>query len=911
MTTTLTPQYATTPTQTPPSRLFQFYLPWDDSTSSEIDLSRYLDKPAGKYGYVYVGSDGHLYVGGKRIRFLGVNIAGGAAFPTKEQADRIAARLAKFGVNLVRFHHLEAPWLNFNIFSPPGTRNINKEALDRLDYFIYKLKESGIYIDLNLLVSRKFSSVDGLPREIDMMEWKDQHVLGYFYEPVLDLQKEYARKLLLHRNPYTGLTYAEDPAIAFIEIINENGLIHSWLDGVIDRMPQVFKNVLQEKWNAYLKQKYNSTDNLLNAWGGTGAVYGDEVLRNGDFSQGPPTGLELEGFQNIYGWILEMHSPAKARWSFSNETPAGVSGRSLVVRVLQTGEPWHIQFNYPGIRVREGETYYISFWAKADKETSITVCIRQAHEPWNALSQIVTINIGREWKKYDLYLTTSSADDNARLDISGLGSNLNVYYFTGFSMKIFNGFGLRDGESLEAGNIKIFTLDEYGARTLSARRDWIEFLWNLEYSYYMEMYRFLKEELKVKALIIGTIVGCGTPNILSMLDVVDAHAYWQHPQFPGASWDPVNWYVYNTPMVNNPIGSTIPWLALKRVYGKPFTVSEYNHPAPNLFDGETAIILLSYAALQDWDAIIFFSYGSDNRDWDSKRIRGFFDIDQHPTKMASLITAYMLFVRGDIAPSKNIVLGYLSKEDEIDLISKMKVSSWNLPDGRFAGLNPIQSLMNGVAMVTDHSPKPQEASIQTQKSDIVGVNNVYRSDTGEIIWDVSIPDRGVFIVNTSRSIVITGFIGNREFDFGLIKIRVGNTLLDGWGTVALHVVDGDSFENARKIIVIAYGVTANTNEKLYDYDTQRAIVTFTPGLETIPRFEGKITNYGRWGYPPTLVEGLDIEITVKMQEDINVWALNNIGFKTKALPVTPSDRYRTIHLIHEYGTIWYEILIVN
>ena len=31
--------------------------------------------------------------------------------------------------------------------------------------------------------------------------------------------------LLKHRNPHTGLTYAEDPAIAFVEIINEQSIL--------------------------------------------------------------------------------------------------------------------------------------------------------------------------------------------------------------------------------------------------------------------------------------------------------------------------------------------------------------------------------------------------------------------------------------------------------------------------------------------------------------------------------------------------------------------------------------------------------------------------------------------------------------------------------------------------------------
>ncbi len=176
-------------------RLFGFYLPWDDSVDSITNLSGFLDKPAGLFGYVYVGEDGHLYAGTKRIKFLGVNICGRAAFPDREDAEKISARLAKFGVNIVRFHHMDAPWENFNIFdkSTGGTRILNSQALDRLDYFIAMLKENGIYVDLNLLVSRQLSSADGLPVEVESISWKDQQVLGFFVDEIMQLHREYAK----------------------------------------------------------------------------------------------------------------------------------------------------------------------------------------------------------------------------------------------------------------------------------------------------------------------------------------------------------------------------------------------------------------------------------------------------------------------------------------------------------------------------------------------------------------------------------------------------------------------------------------------------------------------------------------------------------------------------------------------
>ena len=878
------------------TELFPFYLPWNDSSNTIVSLSGLLDRPAGKYGHVYVGPDGHLYVGSKRIRFLGVNICDSAAFPRKEDADKIAARLAKFGINIVRFHHLEAPWASFNIFDKgyKDTRHLNKEALDRLDYFIAKLKENGIYVDLNLLVSRKFTSADGLPKEIDQMDWKDQHVLGYFVDKVRDLEKEYARQLLLHKNPYTGMTYAEDPAVAFVEIINEHGLIHSWLGGVIDRLPDVFKKELQKKWNEYLKKKYGTTEKLCEAWGGSESIFGPEMLVNGYFENG------------VTGWNVEIHDGARASYKLV-EGPSEVKGRALEIKVEELGsESWHIQFNYPGIKVEAGKGYLVTFWARAYKSTTITISLKQAHSPWQSLSQVVQVELTPEWKKYEVALMASSSDDNARLDISNLGATKTTYQFAGFSLRPFKGYALRQGESLENGTVNIFTLREYGMRNPNARRDWIEFLYALEEDYYLDMYNYLKKELGVKALIIGTIVGCGTPNILAKLDVIDTHAYWHHPAFPGRPWDPLNWYVINEPMVNHPTESTIAWLALKRVYGKPHTVSEYNHPAPNMYDGETAIFLATYAALQDWDGIFLFAYGSLD-DWDSRRIRGYFDIDQHPVKMASLISAHMIFVRGDVKPANELVTVELSEKDEIDLITNLKVSSWRLPDGSYVGMPEYAPLIHKVALVVDNSPRPDHSL--NPKDLKKPRNGIYRSDTSEVIWNVSDPKNGVLLVNTSKSIVITGFCGGHKYDFGNVIVETGNTLLDGWCTIAIHVINGDSFSNWKHLLLIATGYTVNKGMSLYDYESKKLILRGSTEITSIPRFNGKITCYKLWGVAPTLTEGIRAKIMIHTSADIEVWALDNTGARVKQVPVSTEGEYKVFEISPEYRTIWYEITI--
>jgi Fe-S cluster assembly iron-binding protein IscA len=877
----------------PEQKLFPFYLPWDDSEETIVSLSHYLNKPAGMLGRVQAGTDGHLYTGGERIKFLGVNICAGAAFPKKEEAEKIAARLAKYGANVVRFHHMDASWESLNIFdqSYGNTRHLSKETLDRLDYFIASLKENGVYTDLNLLVSRRLSSTDGLSSEIDLVDWKDQQVLGFFIDEVQVLQKEYARQLLTHNNSYTGLIYAEDPAVAFVEIVNEQGLIQGWLSGVIDRLPQIYKNRLSEQWNLFLKQKYGSTENLTVSWNEGQGLPQDEMLTNGYFTQG------------LEGWIVETHEPA----STSYEVTSG-SDENNVLRITVTNPGtagWHVQFNYLSLAIEAEESYFVRFKARADQLVTVSVGIGQAYEPWSSLSNTISIDLTTEWKDYEIPLIASESDDKARLSISNLGTTTTKYQFSCFSMKPFKGYSLKEDESLELSSVRIFTLDVFGSRTLNARRDWVEFLYGLEEEYFSGMRRYLKEDLGVQSLIIGTIVGCSTPNIMAQFDVVDTHSYWQHPSFPGVSWDSNNWYVINEPMINYLNTSTIPGLALKRVYGKPLFVTEYNHPSPNMYDAETVVTLVTYAALQDWDGIFLFDYG--NRDnWDSRMIRSYFDNDQHPLKMASLIPAYMIFVRGDVKPANNLVAETLNEHDEIDFIAKGRSNAWTLIDGSTLGIQSYIPLIYKTAILVEGVTEP-ERFLTPQEA--VSTGSVYDSDTGEIVWDISNGERGVLLVNTSKSVAIIGFGGGKRFNFENVAIEPGKTLLDTWSIMTLSVIDGESFDNWNSLLLVTAGFSTNNGSIIREYQTGNILVTGSMNTSQITQYIGEITCANTWGQAPTLVEGIPGVVWVRTSKDIEVWALNNKGERVQEVPVSTEGEYKVFTIRSEYKTIWYEVTV--
>jgi len=194
-----------------------------------------LDPPAGKHGFVKV-KDGHFYFeDGTRAKFWGTNLCFSACFPSKEQAKMLADRIAFFGFNAVRLHQMDFYFEPKGIFEDTNPENsdpqsktttvLSKKQLDRLDYLIFQLEKRGIYIDMNLLVSRHFTEADGVINA-DKLGMAAKPV-SMFNPKLIELQKKYAKDLLTHDNPYTGLRYCDDPAVALVEITNENSLFMS------------------------------------------------------------------------------------------------------------------------------------------------------------------------------------------------------------------------------------------------------------------------------------------------------------------------------------------------------------------------------------------------------------------------------------------------------------------------------------------------------------------------------------------------------------------------------------------------------------------------------------------------------------------------------------------------------------
>ena len=238
----------------------------DDPTLEEIDLSFLLDPPAGKHGFVTVGKDGHFHFGdGSRARFFGTNVGGRSCAPDKKTAEIIAARLAKYGVNLLRLHAPDSRWATLIDYRRGNSRHLNPDALDKYDYFVAQLKKRGIYVYFDLLDYRSFKETDGV-RDAAKMDTRWTHSLkgaSIFDRRMIELQKEFATQLLTHKNPYTGKRYVDEPALAVQEITNENSLFY--LSNTKLMLPSYVED-LARLWNQWLTKRFGDRARLAKAW---------------------------------------------------------------------------------------------------------------------------------------------------------------------------------------------------------------------------------------------------------------------------------------------------------------------------------------------------------------------------------------------------------------------------------------------------------------------------------------------------------------------------------------------------------------------------------------------------------------------------------------------------------------------
>jgi hypothetical protein len=496
-------------------------------------------------------------------------------------------------------------------------RELDEEALRRLDGFIAALAQQGISVNLNLHVGRDFARVLGWPAPGTEMG----KIVSIFVPEFIKLQQDYARALLDRVNTVRGVRYADDPAVALVEITNEDSFFMWNGDEKTRGFGEPYAGELRRQWNAWLLAKYGGAEKLRAAWATGSEPLGERLTRP----------LAATG-----KWELEQHGGCRM-----TATPEQHAGRDALALKIQKHDEtdWHLQLDHTGLRVEKGRYYTLRFAAAASQPRKFAASVMQHHEPWNNLGLYRSLRLTTNWQEFSFGFEAAETDELARLSFT-LGGSAGDVLLSGVELRPGGREGLRDDEAPERGTVALFA----GAETAARAADRTAFLVATEKKFFDDMRDFIRRDLKCAAPVTGTIVfgEHGRTAQLGM-DFIDSHAYWQHPTFPRRNWDLNDWLIEQKALTAVPEYSTFKYMERDRVAGKPHTVTEYNHPAPNDYQGECVPLLLAWAAQRDVDGVWLYTYAhaAESKGWDA--LNSFFDMRENPSKLGFMPLAPAIY----------------------------------------------------------------------------------------------------------------------------------------------------------------------------------------------------------------------------------------------------------------------------
>lgn len=336
--------------------------------------------------------------------------------------------------------------------------------------------------------------------------------------------------------------------------------------------------------------------------------------------------------------------------------------------------------------------------------------------------------------------------------------------------------------------------------------------WELEFrkfgmkiygEYYKDMSHFLRREIGTDALLTDQNF-LGYPNLTFQrldYDFVDEHLY----------------------CGRNTLRTRFSCLngSARRVFGKPFQISEFNfsYPAPNRSEG--GLIYPAMAALQDWNGLYRFCHA--NRDdliFSPKTGLEMWDMVNDPARNIPERIAAMIFLRRDVAPLEDSVATAVGAGSSFEpfqryyptntgaLVFSAKTGSVAVSgDGR-SFRNPLPPKTTGIVDIsTEYNPGVSPALPVIKGNDKTAMEQFAKqkkytlhekadtavSSTGEILADFK---NGTFRLVTPRT---EGFFFDRK---GRLDGDCLSAESDSQATIAATSLDGRQLTESERILII-------------------------------------------------------------------------------------------------------------
>lgn len=806
-----------------------FAPPYDDAPNgSAFDASFLNVGPAGKNGRL-IPKGGHFVEErtGERVNLFGTNLPGRAALPPKADAPKIAARLAKMGINVVRLHHLQNGW------DPEGTvwradrmyLETSPDALDRLDFFVAELIKRGIYVNVNLQTARVYQESMGFPKVVETMGFSKR--IDKFDRKMIALQKQYAKDLIGRKNPYLGRTYAEEPGVAIVEINNENSLVGAPWEGIgagLSNLPEPFNTELRTLWQAWLERTYGDDAKLAAAWKEPGEV--------GTTS--------LVGPKNV--WTTENQSGGSVTF-----TPVEVPGQTatLITDVASNpGPDWHVQTHLGGLTLNNGEFYTVTFRAKGSQGGTVGISAMRDRADWHNVGLASSIALTPEEKAYSLSFRVSTAEPGTSrvgFVLGGARGRVEIKDLRIVSGRA--GGGLPAGQSIAAGNVDIPTVD--GTPRGNA---WLAFLTATETAYSTEMRDYLRRDLGFRAtnLIDSQTSWGGLTSIDRERDSAynDTHEYWNHPNFTGGEWNPKSYTVNRQAITGGlPNLGTLQNLAVWRRFDRPFSVSEYDHPAPSDYAAEMMPLFASFATQQNWDALYTFNWEQTGAKEVNDHFTGYFDQARNPAKLAFYPLGAIIFRQRLLPPPEYA--------QTLMIAGRRPWEQGATPWAQWGLTKETPDFLNAQI---GYAPAPSATATVVRPTGGPG--------TGSTV-DVTDGTGGkIYKIESDRAVSIAGFTNGRTVSLRSGSVTFGDVGAGLSGTM-MAPLDGKPFATSSRILLAAVGRAENSGMA---WNKERNSVS------------------DQWGQGPSRAEVVPMRVRLITEARRKVWVLDASGNRIGEVP---------------------------
>ncbi|KAH7403663.1 glycoside hydrolase superfamily [Cadophora sp. MPI-SDFR-AT-0126] len=170
-----------------------------------------------------------------------------ASYPTKGRTTEIMRTLVTMGAKLIR-----SQTLGVSVGNPlslmPAKGVVNMDAFEAIDWAVFQARQHGLRIIAPLVDN--FDYYHG--GKFTFLRWHGYNISGsdsplppdtmkfYTDAAIINTFKNYIEILMMHVNPYTGLSYADDPTIIGYETGNElNGIVWGDKDVPVDWIVEI------------------------------------------------------------------------------------------------------------------------------------------------------------------------------------------------------------------------------------------------------------------------------------------------------------------------------------------------------------------------------------------------------------------------------------------------------------------------------------------------------------------------------------------------------------------------------------------------------------------------------------------------------------------------------------------------